>query len=409
MSSLGTEQVLFSQYMRNTLRATLESLQPFLINEAGVFPPPLSADVKARSLHTLTYVFKVTGVNANEIWPETRQLLVSLAPEMEKAGHRFDWLPYLQKGVELAEIVNDVATQIELANASGYIYQLSGEYEDANKYFLFALGNARRAQDKRYLTRALNCLAYVAVLQRRFDAAFTLIAEAKSVVSNDDHNEIAHLEYILGAIEFEHQNYPKAIQHFGEALQIRINQGDKRRVARVYLRLGMAHHAAQEIDAAIRYTKYADAIFTEINDVVESAAANLNIGALFLCQHAYEQAEYCFQQAQPALVSVQDKLNLATLYHNLGFLFAKQNRWLASIDAYNQSINLWYELDDLEGLVDSLIDLGTLYGEMEKVDQAVRYLQQAQRIILTAEDQTLCQKHSETISEKLFALQKIWV
>lgn len=397
MSHLEAEQGLFNRYISTTLRATLDSLQPFLAHGPDVFPPPLSASIKARCLHTLTYAFKVVPANQTKVWPETRLLLLSLAPEMEKAGHRFDWLPYLQKGVELAEEVSDTNTEILLTNHIGYVYQLSGDYDDAYQYFEAAAETAEQTGDIDNLTRSLNCLAYIAKLQRKFDKARALVSQAKILTTDSADGEHAHAEFILGTIELEAGNNQSAIRHFVIALDARLAEGDYQRIARTYNGLATAYHAVEEYTQAISLTEKALELFDKCNDLAAVAIAEMNIGTAWLCEGKPDVALGYYKRAKPILERTIDKHHLSMLWNNVGYSNYLKEEWQEAIDSYGQGILLQIEINDTAGLLNTLEGLGKAYLQNGQTAKAYETFEEAIEMLSHEKDTLLIEKYHDML------------
>ena len=60
----------------------------------------LSIDEQELGMHTLNFTLKLP-----EAWPVTRNLLLAMAPKMEQAGYRDEWMVYLESGIEQSQKV----------------------------------------------------------------------------------------------------------------------------------------------------------------------------------------------------------------------------------------------------------------------------------------------------------------
>ena len=97
-----------------------------VIRQAGAILPPEDRD---QALHTLSYALKLP-----EAWPDARALLLIMAPKMEQAGFRDEWIPYLQQGADQSQQIGDTEAGAELHLHLGILYQLRSKYKEARTH-----------------------------------------------------------------------------------------------------------------------------------------------------------------------------------------------------------------------------------------------------------------------------------
>ncbi|MCB0127092.1 MAG: hypothetical protein KDE58_32750, partial [Caldilineaceae bacterium] len=124
---------------------------------------PLAEEMRQQALHTLSYAF-----GEADLWPLVRELLQALAPKMELAGHREDWLPYLQRGREESERFGDATLAAECNLQIGIIYRLLSDFAEARKNFTASIAQAAQNQDIHNQARGLNELAWLEHLQHHY-------------------------------------------------------------------------------------------------------------------------------------------------------------------------------------------------------------------------------------------------
>ena len=104
--------------------------------------------------------------------PSPRELLLALTPQMVRAGHWSEWVPYLERGVAQSKAQRDLDAEAELSFHLGHLHQRLGHLAQARRLcqpqpwrFLRARSNQPRQG------AALNRHAEIARSRRDFAAA----------------------------------------------------------------------------------------------------------------------------------------------------------------------------------------------------------------------------------------------
>lgn len=87
---------------------------------------PISTEARERARNVLRYVLEEEGA-----WTATRDLLLAMAPKMERAGYRGEWLQDLMAGLAQSQRRGDRRTEAELQFQCGYLYRLMSDYAHA--------------------------------------------------------------------------------------------------------------------------------------------------------------------------------------------------------------------------------------------------------------------------------------
>jgi tetratricopeptide (TPR) repeat protein len=189
--------VIFRGYIEKSVQCLLTQVE-----QAEPIIPP---DDVEQALHTLSFALKLP-----EAWPNVREFLISIAPKMEHAGYRDEWIPYLTQGVEQCEVLGDTAAAAELRLQLGILYQLRSKYALAREQFEASATGFQQLGAHRNQARALNQLAYVARLQREFDEATSLVEIAKQLLEAQD-GERAFSYYVLGLVALDKYIWQEAV------------------------------------------------------------------------------------------------------------------------------------------------------------------------------------------------------
>ncbi len=324
---------------------------------------------QTQALHTLSYAFKVS-----RLWPQTRHLLLAVAPYMEQAGHREVWLPYLEQGITLSRQHNDVDAEAQLRLQVGILHQRRSDYETARGYLEASAALFGKQDDASRQAQALGQLAYVARLQRHFDEAIKLVDRVHQLSAGQA--ELAYSYLVLGSVAYDRRAWPEAVAAFEKSLRL-WPEFDRRMVARTLISLGLALEATKDYQQATTITQQAIDELEELGDVLYQAIARMNLGNIYLRQGQPAAALELYQIAEKVFRQVQDQFHLARICQNKGIAYRRLGRWAEAEAAYTACIQRQRQLGDVVWLVNGMDGLGLVYAEKGDLEAAKMTFQQA--------------------------------
>ena len=165
--------MVFREYVRRSVRRALA--------EARAAEGGLPAEQREQALQTLTF-----ALDATDGWPEARDLLVALAPKLDRAGWREEVVPYLLRGIAVSESTGDDLGLAELRLQLAMVHMVMGKLDEAYGELIASAADFDRLEDRRNRARALNRAAYVARMQRRYPEATALVETAAALVEPGD-------------------------------------------------------------------------------------------------------------------------------------------------------------------------------------------------------------------------------
>lgn len=279
------------------------------IEQSASLPP--SEPTRRLAMHLLNTVLPLPA-----FWPLTRQLLINLAPRMEQAGHRRDWLPYLEQGLAQSQQMADRAASAELHINAGMLYQLLGEYPTAALHFKEAVVNFAAVADGYNQARALNRLAYVARLQHDLAEATRLAQTALALLRETDAEQGSSYT-ILGAVALDEGMISQAVADFRQALACWQPTGNLAMIARRLRDLGAALGQQANYPEARDCYEQALRLFAQGQEPSQQAVVRMNLGNIYLRLGQPEQALALYRLAEPVFRKTCDEPQLTLLYHNL--------------------------------------------------------------------------------------------
>lgn len=368
----GDYSLIFRQYV---LRGA-EQMLSTVADESS-----MDTDGREQALLMLTYALDVP-----EAWSATRELLVALAPRLEQAGYREQWIPFLEQGVEKCRATGDGATEGELLHQLAMIYQLLGQLEDARRLYVQSAACFARIGDTSRQGRALNRQALTFRLQRRLEEASQTADAAFDLLPPDD-PERGYTAFIWGCVALDHRDWPLAVQYYQEALHIAEKAGDPRQVAWSLTNLGPALRASgRNEDAAACYQR-AIAILDEIDDQVHQAAARTNLGNLYLNTNRYEAARAIFEQAEQVFREVRDLVRLASITTNLSLVYRRLEQPDRAAHYAEASIHFNRQIDNHNGVINAMNCLAEAYLDANRDEEAGAVLDEAWTLLRPAQDE----------------------
>lgn len=350
----------YQTQFRDSIQRSIEYVLARIERITSILP----RDVEELALHSLDL-----GLQLDEAWPLTRRALLILAPKMEQAGYRDEWIPFLERGIMQAQRHADGEAEAELRLQLGILLRLRGMYEAATiqlerSHQFFADKKSTSA-----IARALIQLAYLHCLQRRYPEARGHANESISITLVQS-SEQAYGLLVLGIVELESRNFQKSIELFREALHIWQRKRNQRMTAWSLTNLGAALQSARQYDEAIVIYKTAIGIFREIYDPIHLALAQMNLGNVYLSLEQPQDALTLYLDAKLTFAAAQELLRLAYVEHNMGMAYRQLHALSNAEQAFSASIDLFAQIGNHNRMANGLDELGLVYMNSEEYAKA---------------------------------------
>ncbi|MEZ4706771.1 MAG: tetratricopeptide repeat protein [Caldilineaceae bacterium] len=341
--------------------------------------PPLR--LRKLAMHLLS-----VALHYDELWPFACQILVVVAPKMEQAGHRDEWILLLTACLKQAQVLQDEATSAELHLQLGRLYQLQGAFEAAQNNYAASTRLFCNENNHRQQAYALSREAYIAHLQHHHGRVSRLLDEALALLDNDD-IERAGIYAVQGGVVLEQQDWPAAIAYFEQALRLWRQTDNLRMIAWSLRDLGPPLRALERYSEAISCYEEALTIFEQIDDPVHKASTQMNLGVVYLMVHELERALQLFALAEPVFRQTFDQMRLAKVYVNQGITYGQLKQWAQAISQLEAGIHLHRKIGNVRALVNALDELGVIYLAQEQYPEAAATLREALNCLQTISNQ----------------------
>ena len=354
---------MFREYIFRSANYILDKIE----ETTDSFP----TDQQELALHTLPYTFKLP-----EAWPLTRKLVLLIAPKMEQAGYRDDWMAYLESGIKQSQQLGDAQAEAEVRFYLGELYQYQAKYPNARTHLEASATYFEQVGNLHYQARALNRLAGVVRRQGNLEEAREL-AERGLVLSAENKTEQGFSYLVLGAIAFNQRDWQEANDYLEKSLALWEETNNKRLIGWGLTNLGRALRALKKYDDAIKCYQQAIHLFETIQDPGHQAVVRMNLGNVYLELDLFSDALASYLEAEPIFRRTQNRLCLAKVNNNKGMAYQKLQEFNRAKQAYNTSIDVWQQLNRISSLVNSIDSLGSVYLEQKLYEKAERTFQDA--------------------------------
>ena len=347
-------------------------------------------------LHALTF-----GLESPDAWPQTRQMLLLLAPKMEQGGYRGEWITFLERGVRASQERRDLETEAELRLQLGILFQLLSLYDDADEQLAASLECFTAVGSRRGEARVLNRQAWVARRKRQFDRAEELLDAALERLDEED-DQRAYALLVLGSVRFDQQRWQEAVALNKQALATWDKIDDGRMQAWTHTNMGVAFWRSGHLEQATTHLHRALDLFDQVDDPVHRAVAAMNLGGVFIDLNQPQTALDHFLEAERDFRNSQEQLRLAHVYNNIGHAYLALNQPDNAVNASEKSIQLWDELSGYDyWRLNAMICLGIAHRRRDRCDTAVAIFLQAQSLLPAIKHEPDCEVLAREVAEEL--------
>jgi tetratricopeptide (TPR) repeat protein len=359
----AAQQAKFQTYLERNLR--------YLLDLVATATPLPDEEVRTQAMHTLRFALRVPA-----LWALTRQLLLTLSPKMEQAGHRGDWLVYLEEATTLSEQRADWATAAECTLQRGLLHRLLSDFPLAIAQLQRSVALWQQIDAGRDQARALNELAWVAYLQNQTAPATTHVEQALALLPAAD-PERAMCYRVQGMIAIAHERWGEAEAHHRQALTLFATGGDDRKAAWSLQNLAYALRGQGRYEEAIEYYQQAAALLLELGDLYHWSTVQINLGLAYYYSGKPEIAVNYYATARSIPKSLLDASQMTRLCVNTALALMRLAQFTEAEKEFLEAIQLCANAGATAWQLNAMDGLAMTYIGWQKFNQATEVLKQA--------------------------------
>jgi len=255
-------------------------------------------------------------------------------------------------------------------------------------------------------------LGNASIILGKYEVAKSHFEKAKaifnSLVKSDEENKsfiygLARCYSSLGVIFSQEGNYYEAIDNYQSGLELYIKINHENSISKSYNNIGVVYKSRQNNAKALEYFKKALKIQEKIGEQTIPVTLT-NIGVIYFENNKLQQAFSYYTKAEKLFKTNENSRGLALLQNYWGDYYTRTKATDKAEKQYKKSLELYESVQNKFGASLALYNLGTLYFDQKKYEQAVQLasksLVYAQEIGIL--DQTY---HSEKLLSDIYNAQ----
>jgi two-component system, NarL family, sensor kinase len=212
---------------------------------------------------------------------------------------------------------------------------------------------------------------YLGEADRALQAYFAALPLLKS---KHDDSGIAIVCSNIGRVYLDQEDYALARTYFEHALQLNLDLGEPEKAIQQYQGIGVCHEEEQRYARAIDCYRMAGTLALEIDDSLELARSWNNLGGPFKQLGALDSAAYYYGKSKTVMMRLGEDNEVANILNNLGLLQQDLHRPQVAIDSFfRPALSLAYANGDAAQRQDILQNIALAHEQAGHADSALQY------------------------------------
>jgi tetratricopeptide (TPR) repeat protein len=211
------------------------------------------------------------------------------------------------------------------------------------------------------------CSSIFAQYPKKIDSLFAVYNNTKA---NDSDRTKA---FIVLANQLSNQNPDTIISLSNAALALSKDNVSKRMEANLYSEIADCYDYKEDYQNAITNYKIAVDIWESLENKINTAKINSNIGNAYAGISNYPKALEYLLKAQKGLEGSNNQIEIGKVYLRLGLLNYYQSNNKPALDNFLKSLSIFEAIDYKNGIRYSIGNLGIIYQELKEYDKSRIY------------------------------------
>lgn len=324
---------------------------------------------------------------------DNAQLLTQPLAQVYRMQKRYPELRRLRR--QLLDVAGSTAEEAESSGATGlWLYLLGTEASECietneldradnlNRQLLAYFTSRSDADTDPRAAAVYHQMGEVALKRWRLDEAEDWYTKSLAIIENDeDRAPVADDYYGMGLVRQYQRRYTDARDWFSKSLDIHQRLEDVEEMIKDYRSLGLCAQFRFEYQEAESWYHRAREILEEARDEETSVLVYHSLGTIAHAQYQFDDAENWYKQALTLSDRMGNEAQMALEFHYLGLL--EQGRQMFPEDAehwYTLALEKYENLGDWRSAGDECRQLGVLFHEQKKLDEAMSWYHRAREI-----------------------------
>lgn len=284
-----------------------------------------------------------------------------------------------RQAMTYAESIQEAHAFARCQNALGYLLSYTGQHDEALKRLHDARQRFEQFRDYAGLAAALEHLSFVYLQQRRSDEALIYARQHQELAAGvDDRLSLGAALRNISIVYFQQSDYTRALNYCRQALDIAESIQNQQQI--IYASGNMANVYLMKGDYpnALTWYKRALLVAREIGYLRTEGVIVGNMGEVYRMSGSYQQAMTCYQHALLRVVELGDLEHLWTMVRNIAEVFSAQDRLNQAEQWYQRAVSLGYVLDIPDLLCGDIYELAQLLFRQGRYQEASALNHEAQ-------------------------------
>ena len=286
----------------------------------------------------------------------------------QKALEHYEIVLTLLKSTSEKNRLKEIEIKTEIAN----ILKLTGNWENAETFFLECIDLSKEAADKQLLAQSYMHYGELMYAKGEYEHALRYYEKSDVIFKQiSDKAGEGNATGNMGITYNELGEYKKALAMLEKKVRLSRQSGDKKglgaatgSMGSVYLNLGNYSKALE------CYVKYKD-IAEDIGDRRSLGIAVANMGIIYYHQGNYAKALECYEIDKHICEEIGDKVGLGITISNMGLVYKSLGRYAEALECYGTYKKIAAEIGDKRGVGATANNMGNLYRMLGKYQQAL--------------------------------------
>lgn len=279
---------------------------------------------------------------------------------------------------ELAEAINYPKGLAFTLNSLGSLYRTLDNPELALKYFKASIEQHRKRNDANEEAAIHNNIGLIHMEAGKFDQAVTYFEEAAILLDSLDNKpyQASSLQN-LALCERRQGNFDKAILHYEQALQLFREIENPTKASLMLVLKGYVYRDQGNYSRALAANQEALGIRKTLGSKKLIASALSNFASIYELMGDYEKSSVYLIEALDTAVVLKDKILQSSILTKLSRNQKNQGLYELALSNIDRALKLRKETGPERVLNTPLFEMGSIYEEMNQLDSAYWYMQEA--------------------------------
>ncbi len=272
------------------------------------------------------------------------------------------WLVYLEEAIALSRHLKSEPDEADLLSRMGEILHFKGDYQQAHNLYDQCIQIYKRLGDTGNYVNVLVKLANAYEQQGNLKKGLALLEEALHVSKLiEDRKVFMLINLSLSSAYYSAREWLPGLLSAQVAYELAVELGNNRVEMRALLNIIAIQTELgnwQEIEAI---SQKIEATLVEAGDLIKLSQFKNNMGVAAFSQEQFYVAEKAWQDALQINLQINQPVELARIYNNLGMVYTKLGEIDTAEGMLKRAVSIFEEMEMAFNLANTLDNLADVY------------------------------------------------